>query len=99
MWTISEVECLGACVNAPMIQINDDYYVSKNNVIVSNFSIYFNLLHSTGATTTTFAICTTNPVALLWRLAFFLSQSQTSNLLISICSLSQYLTRKGFWKF
>lgn len=29
MWTISEVECLGACVNAPMIQINDDYYVSQ----------------------------------------------------------------------
>nr|CAH7766049.1 unnamed protein product [Callosobruchus chinensis] len=26
MWTLSEVECLGACVNAPMIQINDDYY-------------------------------------------------------------------------
>ena len=23
-WT--EVECLGACVNAPMIQINDNYY-------------------------------------------------------------------------
>ena len=21
-----EVECLGACVNAPMIQINEDYY-------------------------------------------------------------------------
>ena len=21
-----EVECLGACVNAPMIQVNDDYY-------------------------------------------------------------------------
>ena len=21
-----EVECLGACVNAPMMQINDDYY-------------------------------------------------------------------------
>ena len=21
-----EVECLGACVNAPMIQINDNYY-------------------------------------------------------------------------
>ncbi len=21
-----EVECLGACVSAPMIQINDDYY-------------------------------------------------------------------------
>ena len=26
MFTFSEVECLGACVNAPMIQINDDYY-------------------------------------------------------------------------
>jgi len=26
LFTISEVECLGACVNAPMIQINDDYY-------------------------------------------------------------------------
>ncbi|XP_017783518.1 PREDICTED: probable NADH dehydrogenase [ubiquinone] flavoprotein 2, mitochondrial [Nicrophorus vespilloides] len=26
MYTISEVECLGACVNAPMVQINDDYY-------------------------------------------------------------------------
>lgn len=27
-FTLSEVECLGACVNAPMVQINDDYYVS-----------------------------------------------------------------------
>jgi NADH-quinone oxidoreductase subunit E len=25
-FTLSEVECLGACVNAPMMQINDDYY-------------------------------------------------------------------------
>ncbi|MDH5722413.1 MAG: NADH-quinone oxidoreductase subunit NuoE [Alphaproteobacteria bacterium] len=25
-FTLMEVECLGACVNAPMIQINDDYY-------------------------------------------------------------------------
>ncbi len=25
-FTISEVECLGACVNAPLVQINDDYY-------------------------------------------------------------------------
>ncbi len=25
-FTIMEVECLGACVNAPMVQINDDYY-------------------------------------------------------------------------
>lgn len=26
MFTLLEVECLGACVNAPMVQINDDFY-------------------------------------------------------------------------
>ncbi|VDM96398.1 unnamed protein product [Thelazia callipaeda] len=26
LFTLTEVECLGACVNAPMAQINDDYY-------------------------------------------------------------------------
>ena len=26
MFTLSEAECLGACVNAPMMQIGDDYY-------------------------------------------------------------------------
>jgi NADH dehydrogenase (ubiquinone) flavoprotein 2 len=26
MFTISEVECAGACVNAPMLVINNDYY-------------------------------------------------------------------------
>jgi len=26
MFTLVEVECLGACVNAPMMQINDDFY-------------------------------------------------------------------------
>lgn len=26
MFTLSEVECLGGCVNAPIVQINDDYY-------------------------------------------------------------------------
>lgn len=25
-FSVVEVECLGACVNAPMVQINDDYY-------------------------------------------------------------------------
>lgn len=25
-FTLSEVECLGACVNAPMMQINEDFY-------------------------------------------------------------------------
>jgi NADH-quinone oxidoreductase E subunit len=26
LFTLGEVECLGACVNAPMMQIGDDYY-------------------------------------------------------------------------
>ncbi len=26
LFTMTEVECLGACVNAPMMQVNDDYY-------------------------------------------------------------------------
>src|ERR1700712_1724879 len=26
MFTMSEVECLGACVNAPVLQVDDDYY-------------------------------------------------------------------------
>ena len=32
-FTIVEVECLGACCNAPMVQINDDYYedLDENN--------------------------------------------------------------------
>ena len=29
-FTVIEVECLGACCNAPMIQINDDYYEDLN---------------------------------------------------------------------
>lgn len=34
MFTLSEVECLGACVNAPMMQINDDYYVSLTDELL-----------------------------------------------------------------
>ena len=26
MFTLSEVECLGACVNAPVLQVNDDFF-------------------------------------------------------------------------
>ena len=26
LFSLGRVECLGACVSAPMIQINDDYY-------------------------------------------------------------------------
>ena len=26
MFTLTEMECMGACVNAPMIAVDDDYY-------------------------------------------------------------------------
>jgi NADH-quinone oxidoreductase E subunit len=31
-----EVECLGACVNAPMMQINDDYYDKEKTLEIFN---------------------------------------------------------------
>lgn len=35
LFTLMEVECLGACVNAPMVQINDDYYedLTKESIV------------------------------------------------------------------
>ncbi len=30
LFTLTEVECLGACVNAPILQIDDDYYEDLN---------------------------------------------------------------------
>lgn len=33
---VLQVECLGACVNAPMVQVNDDYYVSINTAFVTS---------------------------------------------------------------
>ena len=35
LFTFTEVECLGACVNAPMVQINDDYYedLTPNSIV------------------------------------------------------------------
>ena len=30
IFTVVEVECLGACCNAPMVQINDDYFEDLN---------------------------------------------------------------------
>ena len=38
-WT--EVECLGACVNAPMMQINNDYYEDLDEKSVSKIIILF----------------------------------------------------------
>lgn len=36
-FTLKEVECLGACVNAPVMQINDDYYedLTPDSVVAS----------------------------------------------------------------
>ena len=33
LFTLLKVECLGACANAPMVQINDDYFVSMSMVL------------------------------------------------------------------
>jgi NADH-quinone oxidoreductase subunit E len=33
MFTMTEVECLGACVNAPILQINDDFYEDMDAVL------------------------------------------------------------------
>lgn len=35
LFTLMEVECLGACVNGPMVQINDDYYedLTPENIV------------------------------------------------------------------
>ncbi len=42
IFTLKEVECLGACVNAPVAQINDDYYENltsdKIPSIIAEFS-------------------------------------------------------------
>jgi len=36
LFTLSEAECLGACVNAPMMQINDDYYEDLDEASTEN---------------------------------------------------------------
>ena len=40
LFTVSEVECLGACVNAPMMQVNNEWFYE---VI---FKIHINLIGS-----------------------------------------------------
>lgn len=42
MFTLSEVECLGACVNAPLIAINDDYYVRRYQLIFKKNDFKYN---------------------------------------------------------
>ena len=36
LFTLMEVECLGACSNAPMVQINDDYYEDLSEKHMTN---------------------------------------------------------------
>ena len=36
LFTLSEVECLGACVNAPLVQINNDYYENLTVKSITN---------------------------------------------------------------
>ena len=40
LFTLKEVECLGACVNAPIVQINDDYYEDLNSEIMEKILEY-----------------------------------------------------------
>jgi len=32
LFSVTEVECLGACVNAPMLQLGEDYYVCYSTI-------------------------------------------------------------------
>ena len=35
MFSVQEVECLGGCVNAPVVQINDDFYEDLDEVSIA----------------------------------------------------------------
>lgn len=48
LFTFTEVECLGACANAPMVQINDDYY--EDLTYDSTVNLLKALKHSSQAT-------------------------------------------------
>jgi len=48
LFTFTEVECLGACANAPMVQINDDYY--EDLTYDSTVSLLKALQHAAEAT-------------------------------------------------
>jgi NADH dehydrogenase (ubiquinone) flavoprotein 2 len=48
LFTFTEVECLGACANAPMVQINDDFY--EDLTYDSTVSLLKALKHASEAT-------------------------------------------------
>lgn len=33
LFTLGEIECAGACVNAPMMSVNDTYYVTPASMM------------------------------------------------------------------
>jgi NADH dehydrogenase (ubiquinone) flavoprotein 2 len=50
LFTFTEVECLGACANAPMVQINDDYYEDLTyDTTVSLLKAFQHAAEATGA--------------------------------------------------
>ncbi|CDM26353.1 hypothetical protein DTO013E5_7736 [Penicillium roqueforti] len=61
LFTYIEVECLGACVNAPMVQINDDYYEDLTPESIKN--ILTALKDSATATGAATKIPTPGPVS------------------------------------
>lgn len=40
MFTLGEVECAGACVNAPLFSVNDDYYVCGSRTILLRYGLF-----------------------------------------------------------
>ena len=54
MFTLKEVECLGACANAPMVQINDDFYecLTPESIVKVKFRIciveHYNVVNGGG---------------------------------------------------
>lgn len=40
MFTLGEIECAGACVNAPMLSIGDEYYVINAHCELSVFNVF-----------------------------------------------------------
>ena len=34
LFTVSEVECLGACVNAPMMQVNNEWFYEVIQILI-----------------------------------------------------------------
>lgn len=50
LFTITEVECLGACTNAPMVQINDDYHENLDDQAIERLVLDMRAGKLTGPT-------------------------------------------------